>query len=303
MTTTTPPVHPASASPATQLSLSSLGWHAPESRSAPGRSSAELTSSAAWTVSRAWSTAGALDARPLDNGVSRIVVGVDGAASVRLDHHDALRLEPRQLLLVDGRTPVSTESNDVWARYEWHLRSPALRQNRFAAAFSRPLTLKGGGYALIATMTNVISTHGDLGTSGGAGALLDALSGVVMSAVLDATSDTTALSPTQARLIQEAYAIVETRFPDSSFDVTALAEALHVSARYLRRLFAIAGTSPRAAIEERRVRAAEALLTVTPARSKDTLGNIARTAGFSSVPRLQAALRRGEHIADPARST
>lgn len=250
-----------------------------------------MASNEGWTVSRLWNTGGALDALPLPVGTVRVIVGVDGTADVRLGEESVV-LAPQQLILLDGKTPVTTENQVLWARCEWHLRSPALLQERFATHFSRPLAMRPGSYALFAAITNTISTTPDMGWSPGADLLIDALSGTVRAAVLDSVGGSLSLSVSQEKLFRDATAVIEARYVDRSFDVTALAETLHVSTRYLRTVFGIIGTTPRAAIETRRVEAAAVLLRAGHKRNRTSLEAVAHGSGFSSVARLQAALRR-----------
>lgn len=257
----------------------------------------ELAWNEGWIVSRLWNTGGALSALPLPPGTVRVIVGVDGAADVHLGE-ETVTLAPQQLILLDGTTSVTTENQMLWARCEWHLHSPALVQERFAAHFSRPLDMLPGSYALFTAMTNTISTAPSMGWTAGADLLLEALSGSVRAAVLDAVGGSLSLSISQEKLFRDATAVIEARYADRSFDVTALAEELHVSTRYLRTVFAAIGTTPRAAIEARRVEAASALLGTGHKRNRINLETVARSSGFSTVARLQAAPDRNTPAQD-----
>ncbi|WP_424935849.1 MULTISPECIES: helix-turn-helix domain-containing protein [Bacteria] len=275
-----------------QLPLLSLGWTPLDP--APLRSSAELVTSGSWTIARLWSTAGTLRSSPLEAGTIRLILGVAGAADVTVNR-TTLRLEPYEIVLLDGETAVRTESADMWARFEWRLIAPALQQPRFRAHFGRALALSREHYALLTTMSNVISTREAFGVSPGSGALQDAFAGAALAAVLDATDETEELSSSLSRILQEARRVIEARYTDESFDVATLAATLRLSMRHLRRPFAALGTTPAQAIEERRLAAADTVLDHTPARSRDTLEQVAMASGFSSVRRLRDALDRRRH--------
>jgi len=196
------------------------------------------------------------------------------------------------MVLLAGDEAVRTESTAMWARYEWRLTAPALQQPRFAVHFGHPLRLSPEHYALLTTMSNVVSTRMGFGVSSGSGMLQEALASAALAAVLDATDETEDLSPSLSRILQEARDVIEKRYADDSFDVAALAATLHLSMRHLRRPFAAVGTTPAQAIEERRLAAADAVLDRTPARGRDTLEQVAKAAGFSSARHLRDALAR-----------
>ena len=283
------PPMPSSAPVPRQHTLSSLGW-TPVGH-APYRSSVELVTDGSWLVSRVWSTDGVLDGQGLGPETVRAIVGVDGIGQAHVEGAD-LELRPRDLLLLRGDTRVHTENAGVWARCEWHLRSPALQHRKFHPHFARPVRLREDDYTLLTAMTNVISTREGFGSSTGASTLHGALSQVVLAGMLSAADETAALSPSQATILREAKAEIEARYADSDFDVASLAASLHISERYLRRVHALTGTTPRLAIEARRLDDADAVLAAAPTRSRSTFEMAALRSGFRSVRHLQEARQR-----------
>ncbi|WP_424937384.1 MULTISPECIES: helix-turn-helix domain-containing protein [Bacteria] len=273
----------------TPYPLSTLAWRPlpPE----PQRWSVEATAHDSWVVARVWSTAGSLRAKGLDDGWTRVILGVDGMAEVSVND-GSLQIRPHEALFLRADDHVTTTNSGIWARCEWQLHAPTLRQEKFARSFGRALPLQADYYALLTTMTNATSTQPTLGQTGGAGMLLDAFTGVAVAAMLDATGETERLSATQTAILQDARAVIEQRYMDSAFDAGTLASTLGLSARHLRRPFAAVGTTPSRAIEERRLDAADSVLRVTPARSRGTLEQVATIAGFSSARRLRDALKR-----------
>ena len=280
---------PASPPRTSPPSLASLGWSA--RRTPPVQASVELVSSALWTVARTWSTATVLESVRLPRETTRVLIGVDGTGTLSLADGEVL-VPPRHLVLLSGDVVVTSENTSLWAWMEWHLTSPAIRQERFAEHFSRALTIPAKNYSLLTTMTNVISTNEHFGRTGGASLLLEALAGVVGATVMDATNESAILSPSQASIVRRAQEIIERRHTDPDLDLSALAAELHVSVRHLTRAFSLAGTTVRQSIEARRLTTADALLAVNSGWNQADKDAIARAAGFSSDRHLRLARRR-----------
>ncbi len=268
----------------------SLGWE--EGAPAPNRYSVELVGVGSWTVSRVWSTGGALQALPLPAGVTRVLIGVDGEGDVRSVDGRTFRVRPGQLLLVDGQAKVSTQSAGLWARCEWQLHAPALRQEQFQRHFDHPVELPEGSYALITTMTNAISTSADLANISGADHLLEALTATVMAAIGDARTPSEELTGLQAGHLHAADEAIGAHYTQPSFSVAALASEIAVSTVYLHQIYARVGKTPGKAIEERRARAAHMLMKASPFVTRQTWEEAATASGFTSVRRLRAALQR-----------
>lgn len=271
------------------MTLASLGWAA--GQDGPQRSSVEMVSNNSWNVARVWTSAGSLAAAPTEPQITRILVGVDGTGTLQFGS-STMELGARQMILVAGDEQFSTVNDGIWARCEWKLRSPAIRQDRFTPHYSQIIALQPENYTLITTMTNVLSTSQSIQAGAGAPLLLEALTGVIMASLLDATGQSAGLTPHQAAIIQRASEVIEHRHTDPDFDVTALAEELHLSVRHLRRVYANAEQTPRGAIEARRVMTAQSILSVNPGWYRRSKEEVARAAGFSSIEQMDAAFRR-----------
>ncbi|WP_424937689.1 MULTISPECIES: hypothetical protein [Bacteria] len=265
-----------------------MGWRA---TTRIDRSSVELTRGSTWTIARVWSTVGTLEAETLTTGTSRILLSVDGTAEAQVEEA-TFTLVPRTMLVVPGEVNLSITNTTLWARCEWHLRTPMLRHGLLAAHHGKPLHLSRDHYQLLATMTNVVSTEAGFGESRGAGVLLDSFASVVAAAVLDAVDTTPQLSKSQAAIIERARQVIDERHVDPTFSVATLASELAVSPYYLSRLYAVLSTTPRRSIEARRVETARALLKLAPAHSHGAMLEVAHRSGFNTVRTLQAALRR-----------
>src|SRR4029077_1596523 len=88
--------------------------------------------------------------------------------------------------------------------------------------------------------------------------------------------------------VSRALRLIERGFLDDGKSVEALAEALGMTPRHLRRLFVRhAGASPRAVATTRRVQRAKTLVDTTAL----AMSAIAFAAGFGSIRRCNAAFR------------
>ena len=277
------------ASRAVSATLATLGWVA--GQEGPQRSSVEMVGNSSWSVGRVWTSAGSLTASPSERQVTRILIGVDGTGTLQFGS-DAVELGARQMILLPGDKRFSTANGGIWARCEWKLRSPAIRQDRFSSHFSQVIALPPESYTLITTMTNVVSTSQSIQSGPGAPLLLEALAGVIMAALMDTTGQSAGLTPNQAAIMQRATEVIEVRHTSPDFDVTSLAEELHLSVRHLRRVYANAEQTPRGAIELRRVMTAQSVLSVNPGWYRKAKEEVARAAGFSSIEQMEAAFRR-----------
>ena len=220
-----------------------------------------------------------------------MLLSVDGTANITIGR-ECIALRPRQLLVLDAAAETETKNERLWARCEWRLRSPILRQERFSEYYNRPLTVNAENYSLITSMTNVISTNRRFGESAGETTLHDALASALASTLCTAADEPTTLSPPQAKIIRAARRVIDDCYDDPLFNVRELAKAVSVSPDYLRHLAALTGTSPREMIEKRRVSAANALLRANPVRSRETLEVVRRSSGYTTVRRMQDAIAR-----------
>jgi len=239
--------------------------------------------------------------------VHRVVLAVDGAVALTVDGVE-IALSPREIVVLPGTSMITAESAALWARCEWLLDSAALEHPRLAAHLNTPHRLTAEHYALMTTMTNVISTAPAFGTSAGSRTLLDALAATAATAIVDATGKRIDLSPSQAKLVERATDIIDASHRDPDFTVRALFQRMAISETHLHHLFALLGTTPRQAIEARRVATARSLLALTPRRGSGTLGEVAARAGFRTVRTMQAALarqerREGEPLSTPREGT
>lgn len=106
--------------------------------------------------------------------------------------------------------------------------------------------------------------------------------------------------------LRSAHDVIEKRYADPDFDVAALARAMHLSPRQLYRLYAKVRTTPRAAIEARRLHTATALLRGGDGVAPMIREEAAALSGFTSGRRLAAALRRagrGRHPREAERDS
>ncbi|MDR6867174.1 AraC-like DNA-binding protein [Microbacterium resistens] len=284
--------------PSALPSLTALGW-AVRGRP-PSGASVELAETRTWTAARLWSTACTLGSLPLPAGTHRVLLTIDGEGTLRT-RGSSFSLKARQLVFLDGEEPTVTENVGLWARYEWHLRSPLLRSPPFADHLAIPLEIDDGHQQLLAAATNVTAVAPGLADGPGAPFLLDMLTAMLSAAVTDSVGVPTTLSPAQAAHFREALLLIDQHHRDSSFSVQTLLRRMSLSKSTLHSVFAAAESTPRQQLEARRASSALSELNTNPARGKQTLGEIARRSGFASIRQMQDALSRNPALPPRAR--
>ncbi|ALJ21915.1 helix-turn-helix domain-containing protein [Microbacterium sp. No. 7] len=271
-------------------SLATLGWR--PGVGGPARESVELVQAQRWTVARLWSTRGDLIGRPLPAGTYRAIVTVEGDATLQSRGRQHA-LGPRQVILLDGPDLVRTENRDLWARLEWRLRPPVPLRPLLAGCLAMPVTLSEHYFRLLTAITNVTATSHPFG----ADMFLEALSATLAAALSDALGIPHGLSPTRTVQYVDALRLIDEHHRDRTFSVETLRHRMSVSESTLHLVFQAAGTTPRQALESRRVATALAELDAAPDGERPDLADVARRSGFTSVRRLQSALRRQSHVA------
>lgn len=272
--------------------LRDLGWR--PLGSPPLHASVEMTAAPSWLVGRCWTTPASLAATPLKQRLQRVIVCVDGEVMITRGSEAPFRLTRQQMVVIDGAVPLTATTSMMWSWCEWQLVTP-FHTTRRRDLFMQPLVLTEDTFNLMANTTGVFCTQPGLSISPGARALTSALNTTLYAAVLDGLGLPNSLSLTSLELLQRALNLIEARYRDSSFSVRELAEALSVHHSFLNRLFAHIDTTPRRALEERRVESARALLEAGPQRSRVTMDNVAHVSGFASVQQMRSALRRAEY--------
>jgi len=217
----------------------------------------------------------------------RIIIGVTGTATFLFRRGERVELLPQQAIFLEADTNVTTSNTELWARCEWHLILPDARRAPSRNQLATPLDLPSAHYALATSVTNILSTQKKAGQWGN---LEDVLTGTARAALMDGSAESRR-STNMSAILERANEVIESRYVDPAFGPDALAEELHITARYLRRCFASSGTSPSRAIEDRRIAAVEAYMSLVPLRGR-ALEKAAVLSGFSSVRRLRSALDR-----------
>lgn len=239
-----------------------------------------------WRATRLWSSAGTFTGVPLRRGMVRAVVGVDGEGTIRTPAGSAV-MHAHTIVALPGDWPIETTQTTPWARLVWEVDYPALQLAGFAAAFARVLSVKEPLWDLVAAITNVLAPSGDQPRSDEDPFLADALGSTLAAALASAAAPMIASRPS---LYAEAVRIVDAHHRDPALNVTSLAQRLSISAPHLHRLFAYEGTSPREAIEERRVATVHALRQRSDGELSES--ELAARAGFTSVRRMRDAIHR-----------
>ena len=276
-----------------RAAFAALAW-APGAGVGPDRYSIEVNGTTLWRTARMWSNTGTLvsSTQGAINRLLRVVIGVDGVGTFYTDSTNFVRLPPGNILIYEGHQTLRTVNEGLWARCEWQLTTPSLRQDLVLAQLGQPIKLSQPYFTLLTSMTNVISTASDAFGGEGSQILRDALANAVLAAVLDAIGRPESLSPSQAKVLAHAHELIEHRYTDPDFGLPELAAELNLSVRQLTRTFAASGSTARVAIENRRLAAADSLFAVNKGWNRASKDAAARAAGFSSMRQLELARRR-----------
>jgi len=244
-------------------------------------------------VARVWHTASTL-VRAATPGVRFAVVVADGDADAT-QGGATRRLGSGDLLVAADSGPLTLRIDDRIARFEFEVRtagtgvSPAVTEVLDAGAVVadaapsfRPV--------LLAAVNAAFNAGLDSDAAGFASfrlATTSLLTGLLEEAFADRLG---ARSAGAARLHRRALDAIALQAADPDFSTAALARALAVSDRHLRRIFEQEGSTPTGALREARLARARALLsTDAPLPSHE----VARLAGFRSSRALRRAdLRR-----------
>lgn len=272
--------------PDPQIDLAHLGWHADPP---PTRSSVEVARSTGWTVARIWSTSCKLKSQPLPWRTTRTIATVDGAAEVTVNGK-TFNLTAGQIIVLGNGDEVTVEHEALWARFEWILRSSMSGMR--IDAWRTPVAVPDGYQHLLGAITNTLVMAPAIGRTRGAALLLEMLSGTVTSLVASASDLPLTMTPHQIELYDRAIDIIDDQYSDPSFDVQALSKLVPLSVSTLHAVFQAAGTTPRRAMEERRVRAALIDLSKFPVPEKGAFERVALSSGFTSAKQLRSALAR-----------
>lgn len=277
--------------------LGRLGWLERQPPNGRGtnptslQSSVEIVTTPTWKVARLWSTAATLQAVPLRPSTQRVILSVDGEATIVVDGHRRT-LHPKQLVIFDGSSNLITKNEEIWARFELHLSSPLLNLRQFRYSQTLPLDISPDFYKLLSATVNIVSVSDAIGDDIAAGLLLNVFSGIIAAAVASAIDEPVSLTPAQRSLVDASERLMNEHLTDPQFDVASISAQLSVSRTLLHRAFAAKKTTPRRVLEGKRVTLAISLLELTPARGLDTLQRVAREAGFSSTRHMHNAFVR-----------
>ncbi|MBO0984081.1 helix-turn-helix domain-containing protein [Rathayibacter sp. SD072] len=258
----------------------------------PSHLIADEVAAAGFRVARVWHTSAGLERAPTP-GVLFAVVVVDGDADVSFGGATHA-ITSGDLVVSPEGGPLSLTAVDRIARFEFELTadgsalSPAaadaLRSGAViadAAPSFRPV--------LLAAVNAAFNAGLDPDAAGFPSFRLATISLLV--GLLDAALGPRILgrSSGEALLYRRALDAIALNAGDPSFSVTALARALAVSDRHLRRIFHGRGSSPGTALCDARLARARALLgAATPLPP----GEAARLAGFRSARALRRAAAR-----------
>jgi AraC-like DNA-binding protein len=276
-----------SGAPDEAVELQDLGWQ--PDPTPPARSSVEAVRTTAWLVARVWSTPAKLKAQRVVPGTIRTIFTADGSANLSVGGK-RFDLNAGQFVMLSETEDLTIENNGLWARFEWILRSTMLRDSPRDCGTA--ITLPDGYQHLIGAITNTLVTAPQIGRGQGAGLLLETLTGTLAAAVATAAGLPTSMTRHQADQYYQAVQVIDARHRDPAFNVQSLCQALAVSMSTLHAVFQAAGTTPRRALEARRVRTAMTEISSRLSVRRGSLDALAKASGFSSAKQMRAAISR-----------
>ena len=273
--------------------LGAVGWF--PGAGAGGNASADAVDQGSWLVARLWNTPAVLTNTPLPAGRYRFILTLDGEATLEWAGRSHT-ISPHQFVVIDGREKITTRNTVLWARMEWHIHLPLLRDSTLLARTGHVTDISNDFEQLVAAVTNTISIDPAFADSAGGPHLLPALQALTTAVLNDAHGEPAHLTPSQNAVLTAARRYIDQHFTDPTMTATGIADGISVSPAYLYRVFALADSSPRKELQQRRAAAAQLLLDAIPVRGKGSLESIARRAGFTSTRQMHAAI---QHSAIP----
>lgn len=227
--------------------------------------------------------------RRSDPGHYQLFVQASGGALARQNGHES-RLVPGDISLIDLSRPfhcVHSARTAILVRFPRAMLP--LRERDVATVAGVRIPGDRGLGALVADLARQIPHH--LDRPGGArlgGALLDLLTVAIGSRL-----DRYATLPPDARngaLLTRVHSFIEARIGDPDLTPATVADAHHISVRYLHKLFRDEQTTVAAHIRRRRLeRCCRDLL--DPAQTQRPVSAIGRARGFTSATQFSRAFR------------
>lgn len=198
-----------------------------------------------------------------------------------------------QFAVFESDRHLTSTSTGATARFEARISSRELAMERFRGVLNTPFDAPEPYWQLaVATLNTLIAAPPD--PAGGGVVRIRGMLEELMLTVLaeDRAAELTRSGSHSDQLRWQADRLISLHFSEPEFSVQTLASQLAISQTHLHRVFAEHNSTPRKAIEQARVQAANDALTRRRTASAMETEEIANSSGFASARQMRSAIQR-----------
>ncbi|QHC68268.1 helix-turn-helix domain-containing protein [Rathayibacter sp. VKM Ac-2759] len=244
-------------------------------------------------LTRVWHSRIDIDVHIGSRDSSIVLIQIEGVALLEMEGEGSVReLHPGGFALFPAGTTFSMRSTGEVARYEASFDlgnlPPAFRE-RVASGLVENEPLPGYRQLVVGAASSAL-TFELASAQPGFAFFLHGFTSFVTALIVQTLEDRAVKSGRGASLYDLALRVIERESKDPDFAVTELADAVGVSLRHLRRVFAEHGTTPTSALRDERLRTAYGLLSAPAGGARVSREAIAHLSGFRDARTLRRAL-------------
>ncbi|MFJ4165342.1 hypothetical protein ACIPY5_07275 [Microbacterium sp. NPDC089698] len=219
-------------------------------------------------------------------------VNIDGVGLFRAESGDR-PVAPGELLMTRGGHDLTARTTQPFASNAWYLRPRLLAAPAFERLHQEPLPISRGSLQLLTSVVNTIVN--DRRGRARRGDLHPLLEHLLISALVDREKfQPLARGGRSGHLLDDAQALIESRFRDPAFDVEQMVRTLRTSRSALSRAYRVLGTTPSRELALRRLREADLLRGGGLGAGKVSASELATMSGFRSARHLRDTIARHE---------
>ncbi|MWV48147.1 helix-turn-helix domain-containing protein [Rathayibacter sp. VKM Ac-2803] len=256
-------------------------------------------------LTRVWHSSITADVHVENIKSSLIFLQIEGVSMVELEEWEGPReLRPGGFAVFPLDTKFTMRSESEIARYETEFDledlPPSLRE-LVAPGFIENEPLPGYRQLVVSAASSALG-FGLAPAEAGFSHFLRGFTSFLTALLVQTLEDRRAERPDRvAQLYDSALGVIEREFKAPDFTVADLASAVGVSPRYLRRVFAQKGTSPKSVLREVRLKVADEYLSAAENGARIPREVIAHVSGFGDARALRRALEQhGRRLDDVA---
>lgn len=254
-------------------------------------------------LTRVWHSSVTAEVRIPVGDSSLVFLQIEGTSVIEVaEWAEPSELKPGGFAIFPAGTAFLMRSESEIARYEteFDLRELPLTLRESVASGVVENEPMIGYRQLVLGSANSALNFGLTSAEAGFSYFLRGFTSFLTALVVQSLDDRRSAQPRRAaELYESAIRVIEREFKDPLFSVADLAVAVGVSPRYLRRIFEHAGTSPKSALREARLRAANHYIDARSNGSPISRETVANLSGFSDARSLRRAIEQHERRVDP----